>query len=47
MKYLWSQRSIFDLELLYKKLPNEIIPFDYDAYAANPGRFEMVTTDCG
>ena len=46
MKYLWSQHSILDREVLYDKIPNEILPYDYDACFANPMTFEMVTTNC-
>ncbi len=46
VKYLWTQRSIFDRKLLYERIPSEILPFDYDACFANPMIFEMVTTDC-
>ncbi len=46
VKYLWTQRSIFDRKLLYERVPAEILPFDYAACFANPTVFEMVTTDC-
>lgn len=46
LKYLWTQHSVMDLETLYKKLPNEYLPFDYAAYFRNPACFEMVTTNC-
>lgn len=46
LKYLWTQHSIFDRKLMYETLPNEIIPFDYDACFADPMEFEMVTTNC-
>ncbi len=46
IKHLWTNRSILDMDLLYEHFPNEILPYDYDAYEANPARFEMVTTDC-
>lgn len=46
IKHLWSQHSIFDRKLMYDTIPNEILPFDYDACFANPMEFEMVTTDC-
>ncbi len=46
MKYLWTQHSIFDRELIYDKIPNDILPFDYEACFANPMEFEMVTTNC-
>lgn len=45
MKYLWTQHSILDQDFLYGKLP-QVLPFDFDAYFANPMDFEMVTTDC-
>ena len=46
MKYLWTQHSILDRETLYDRIPNELLPFDYDACFANPMTFEMVTTNC-
>ena len=46
MKYLWSQHSILDRKTLYDTIPNEILPFDYEACFRNPMTFEMVTTNC-
>lgn len=46
VKYLWTQRSIFDADLIYDKIPNKVLPFDYDTCFANPMTFEMVTTNC-
>lgn len=46
LKYLWSQHSILDQDLLYNHFPEEILPYDYDAYRNNPTCFEMVTTNC-
>lgn len=46
LKYLWSQHSILDQDLLYNHFPEEILPYDYDAYRNNPACFEMVTTNC-
>ena len=46
IKYLWSQHSILDREFLYEKIPNEVLPFDYEACFANPMTFEIVTTNC-
>ena len=45
-KHLFHQRSILDQKLLYELFPEEILPYDYDAYMKNPNRFEMVTTNC-
>ncbi len=46
IKNVWRQRSILDLDLLFRHFPEEIIPYDYEVYAQNPDRFEMVTTNC-
>ena len=46
LKNLITQGSIFDPNMLYERFPNEIVPFDYEAYRQNPATFEMVTTNC-
>lgn len=46
MKYLWTQHSILNQKLLYQDLPERLMPYDFEAYRNNPGRFEMVTTNC-
>lgn len=46
LKYLFTQRNIMDFDLLFDKFPNEIIPYDYPAYAKSSGRYVMVTTNC-
>ncbi len=46
LRHLVSQGCIFDPDLLYDKFPNELIPFDWKAYASNPATFEMVVTNC-
>ena len=46
LKSLLVKGSIFDPNLLYERFPNEIMPFDYDAYGQNPATFEVVTTNC-
>ena len=46
LKYFWNQHSILDQHLLYELFPDEILPYDYQAYYNNPARFEMVTTNC-
>ncbi|MBQ8049126.1 MAG: patatin family protein [Bacteroidales bacterium] len=45
-RYLLTQRCIMDFKLLFEDFPERIIPYDYDAYFANPDRFVMVTTNC-
>lgn len=46
LRHLVTQGCIFDPELLYDRFPNELIPYDYDAYFASPSTFEMVVTNC-
>lgn len=45
-KQLWRTHSIIDQELLFTHFPESILPYDYEAYQQNQGRFEMVTTHC-
>lgn len=46
LRFLPRQHSILDQDLLFNRIPAELLPYDYDAYRNNPTRFEMVTTDC-
>jgi len=46
LKSLLLQGSIFDPDILYERFPNEIVPFDVEAYRRNPTVYEMVTTNC-
>ena len=45
-RYLLTQGCIMDFKLLFEDFPEKIIPYDYDAYFANPDRYVMVTTNC-
>lgn len=40
-----SNRSYFGLKFAYDTIPNELVPFDYDAFAAFPGQVEAVVTN--
>lgn len=46
LRSLIANGSIFDPAILYERFPNEIVPFDYNAYEQNPATFEMVCTNC-
>ncbi len=46
LKHLVRQGCIFDPVLLYDRLPNELIPFDWTTYFKYSENFEMVTTNC-
>ncbi|MCI9186008.1 MAG: patatin family protein [Oscillospiraceae bacterium] len=40
-----DNQSYFGLEFTYETIPNELIPFDYEAFAAYPGEIEAVVTN--
>ncbi|MBR5249019.1 MAG: patatin family protein [Bacteroidales bacterium] len=44
--YLLTKGNLMDFKLLFETFPNQIIPYDYETYAACSERFEMVTTSC-
>jgi predicted patatin/cPLA2 family phospholipase len=46
LKHYIKKRNIMDFDLLFHEFPDNIIPYDYQAYFASPFRFEMVTSDC-
>lgn len=49
LRHLVTQGCIFDPELLYKRFPYELVPYDYDEYFRNDRNgytFEMVMTNC-
>ena len=40
-----DNRAYFGLEFVYSTIPNQLVPFDYDAFAAYPGEVEAVVTN--
>ena len=40
-----GNRCYFGLKFAYDTIPNELVPFDYDAFAAYPGQVEAVVTN--
>ena len=46
VRNIFKQHSIMDMNLLYHELPEELWPYDYEAYRTNPMRVESVATDC-
>lgn len=40
-----GNRSYFGLDFIYRTIPDELVPFDYDAYAAYRGQVEAVVTN--
>ena len=42
-----DNRAYFGLEFVYSTIPNQLVPFDYDTFAAYPGEVEAVVTNLG
>ena len=47
MKYLLdrSMKSFYNIPFVFGEVPNELLPFDYEAFAAFPGEVEAVVTN--
>ncbi|HOT61634.1 MAG TPA: patatin family protein [Treponemataceae bacterium] len=45
LRCLLREGSFFGMDLLFRRIPYELDPFDFGAYARNPARFEMVVTN--
>lgn len=41
-----KNRTLFDMDLLFDKYPNEIYPFDFDTFFQSDIRCELVVTNC-
>ena len=41
-----KERSVMNMDLIFDKYPNEIIPFDFDTYFQSEMKCELVTTNC-
>lgn len=46
LRYWRKQRSLLDLDFLYRRLPTELLPYDYDTFFSSGARYEIVLTDC-
>lgn len=46
IKNMLMKKGLIDMDLLFDKLPNELIPYDYDTFFASETRCIMVATDC-
>jgi len=46
-KYLFDRnlKSYYNLPFVFEEVPNELLPFDYEAFAAYPGEVEAVVTN--
>ena len=41
-----KNRSLFDMDMLFDRYPNEIFPFDFDTYFQSNTECELVVTNC-
>lgn len=41
-----KNRSLFDMDMIFDRFPNEIFPFDFETYFQSEKRCELVVTDC-
>ena len=39
-------KSMMNMDLIFDRFPNELIPFDFDTYFSSPMNCELVTTNC-
>lgn len=46
MRDFVKEKSLMNMDLIFDKFPNEILPFDYDTYFASEMECEIVTTNC-
>lgn len=46
LKTMVRKRSLFDMDMIFDKYPNEIFPFDYDTYFQSDMQCELVVTNC-
>ena len=40
-----DNRSYFGLDFTFRRIPEELVPFDYETFAAYPGKMEAVVTN--
>ncbi|MBT2581352.1 patatin family protein [Planococcus sp. ISL-109] len=46
---IWNffrKRELFGMDLIFDKIPNELVPFDFERFRAAKERFFIGTTDC-
>lgn len=46
MRDFVKEKSVMNMDLIFDKFPNEILPFDYDTYFSSEMECEIVTTNC-
>lgn len=46
LKQVIKTKSLFDMDMIFDKYPNEIYPFDYDTFFESDVQCELVVTNC-
>lgn len=41
-----KEKSVMNMDLIFDRYPNELLPFDFDTYFASQTECELVTTNC-
>ncbi|MCA1023466.1 patatin family protein [Halobacillus litoralis] len=44
-KRMLTKRQLFGMDFLFDKLPNELVPFDYESFMKQSAKFVVATTD--
>jgi len=42
---LWKERSMFGMDFIFREIPTNIIPFDFETFSTTPEHFLVGTTD--
>ena len=43
---LLTTGDFFGVDMIYRRIPNELLPFDYDAYVASESKMTVVVFNC-
>lgn len=46
LKTILKKKSLYDMDMIFWKYPEEIYPFDYETFFQSEMEFEMVVTNC-
>lgn len=46
LKSMVKTRTLFDMDMIFERYPNEIFPFDFETYFQSDIRCELVVTNC-
>lgn len=46
LKSMVKKRCLFDMDMIFDRYPNEIFPFDFEAYFKTDTKCELVLTNC-